>query len=223
MSSWGNKEIDAAKQCLVRAEEWVATSATMMESVRRTMEYMMETSRLQVEKAKKDAEEARDHLKMVEDHWDVIDVDSESGSQLRKDKTKQRAVSLIYFDSGDSDRENEDDHSTFVVEGCGVDGINGTYRKCGFCYDAPMYSKLGVWKGVDTVFKIHRYKIESKSKFKSNTAWAWAISTVSEDMNTGATEYSMLYSNYADSSSKLLPGDNWRLLRKGVYPPPKIV
>ena len=50
----------------------------------------------------------------------MIDVDSESGSQLRKDKTKQGAFSLICFDSGDRDRENEDDHSTFVAEGCGL-------------------------------------------------------------------------------------------------------
>lgn len=96
--------------------------------------------------------------------------------------------SVPHSDNSDDEDEYEDDedsrfgqdiiYNEIVVEGCGISEINGVYKRCGHCDDAPKYSKTGLWDGREEDFMLFRCKLTDNTR-------RWYISIV-----PGNSEYS---------------------------------
>lgn len=49
-----------------------------------------------------------------------------------------------------------DEEDKVTLFGCGLKVINGTYKKCGEKFGAPMYSKRGIWNGEEEDIVVYR-------------------------------------------------------------------
>ena len=84
-----------------------------------------------------------------------------------------------YEDDDDDDFEDDDSHHNYnsrewsevTVQDCGVQSINGVYKRVGHCDNVPKYSKVGLYEGNSVDFMLFRCKLSDGSR-------RWYISIV---------------------------------------------
>lgn len=99
-----------------------------------------------------------------------------------------------------------------LVQGAGVDEINGSYELHGELNGAPKYKRRGRWKGKDVFFFLYKYDENH-----------WVISTppAGEDTLDLSADVTDFYS-YDETEGNDVPHDGWTKAEKGVKPAPRI-
>ena len=185
-----------------------------------------------LEAAQRDHDEATEELKDAEESqkaaqrkWEVVDLvedddddeeqpESSTGSKKRAEASSDSAANASKKVRSNSTvaqevlaRSDINVADEITVEGCGVAGANGSYKRyCNNRYGAPQYSKEGQYKGEDVRFEIYR-------KF------CWVFGYRSTDQCD--LKFKWVYFNRSRSS--LPPSDGWVVFcPHGVEPTPKI-
>jgi len=102
----------------------------------------------------------------------------------------------------------------FVVQGCGIDEINGAYSRDGESNNVPKYVRTDQYLGRAVVFSLYRFRCSQ-----------WCISIIRGPEPSSDDDIDF-YINY--SNDPLPPTDDWTLLSEsfsnnhGVSPPPKV-
>jgi len=97
--------------------------------------------------------------------------------------------------------------STFIVGGCGLSEVNGTYTRVDAKYNhngAPMYSKQGQWKGNTVVYVIY---------WRSTTK-QWCIGHTKQDVDAGTGVPGGLCRSQPNVSRLAPPGNGWYMQMK---------
>ena len=93
--------------------------------------------------------------------------------QARSDQSGRRGHHSQYHDDHD-DMESDDDDGfdsdeygdtdEIIVEGCGIDAMNGSYKRQGACDSVPKYVRSGRYDGNDEEFTLFRCKLMDDSR-----------------------------------------------------------
>ena len=208
MAKEGSEVIQANNRRVSTAKKAAALTARNLQAAKLALEAAQKT----VEAAQKDHNEATDELKDAEQSqkaalkkWEVVDL-VEDDEEKTKSSNGGKKRSGVPSDSeannaGKKVKSDSDIPEEVLVEGCGVAGVNGTYKRDTYCHGSLLYSKNGQWKGQDVRFDIFSLCYPKKT---------WFISA----------QCGVLYLNASDSS--VPPSDGWGLSQYGIAPPPKI-
>jgi hypothetical protein len=104
-----------------------------------------------------------------------------------------------------------------IVQGAGLDVINGVYVRDGIVEGAGRYVKKAIWNGVEDTFSLFRCNV-------SNNTQHWFISIVPVGAQPGTKVDTDFYSapaltHYADYP----PEQGWTKASEGTDPPPMVL
>ena len=95
-----------------------------------------------------------------------------------------------------------------IVEGCGIDEINGVYSRVGYYDDVPKYVRTAQFRGRREVFNLYRYQETS-----------WYISIV-PGLVPGSARDIDFYTSICSESCP--PRDGWQITSNGILPTPTV-
>ena len=215
MAKEGSEVIQANNRRVAAAKKAAALTARNLQAAKLALEAAQKTvqaAQKAVEASQKDHNEATDELKDAEQSqkaaqkkWEVVDH-VEDDEEKTKSSNRGKKRSGVPSDSesnnaGKKFKSDSDIPKEVLVEGCGVAGVNGTYKRDTYCHGSLLYSKTGQWKGQDVRFDIFCLAYPKR---------IWFISV----------QCGVLYRNASDKS--VPPSDGWGLSQYGIAPPPKI-
>ena len=89
--------------------------------------------------------------------------------QARNDQSGRRGHHNQYHDDQDGMESDDDDGfddsdeygdtDDIIVEGCGIEAMNGLYKRQGACDNVPKYVNSGRYNGNDEEFTLFRCKL----------------------------------------------------------------
>lgn len=127
----------------------------------------------------------------------------------------------------DSDDDEDDDSRLYddvqkyqpeyiLVQGAGLDVINGIYRREGTFENAGKYIKRGIWKSVEESFSLFRCNVSNNTKH-------WYISIVPPGVQPGTSTDIDFYSAPMNEQDPEIPPDQgWTKAMEGQSPPPSV-
>ena len=127
----------------------------------------------------------------------------------------------------DSDDDDDDDSRLYddvqkfraesiLVQGAGLDVINGIYRREGTFENAGKYIKRGIWKNVEESFSLFRCNVSNNTKH-------WYISIVPPGVQPGTSTDIDFYSAPMNEHDPDIPPDQgWTTAIEGQSPPPSV-
>ena len=166
---------------------------------------------------------------------DLIASD-EGPSQRRSDYSGRREGTLVDNPRSDTDMQgihdseddDDDDDSRMyddvqryrdekvIVQGAGLDVINGLYVRDGFFEGAGKYAKKGIWKGVEETFSLFRCNVSNNTKH-------WYISIVPVGVQPGTnTDIDFYSAPVSTQAADYPPGQGWTKANEGVPPSPVV-
>jgi len=101
------------------------------------------------------------------------------------------------------------------VKGCGIPDINGYFTQSGSCDGVPMYTKISIYQGHETVFSMFRCKIYDYTR-------RWYISIV-PTAHPGTNQDYDFYAAIPDDKDGIFPPQaNWMPNEMSSSPAPKV-
>jgi hypothetical protein len=127
---------------------------------------------------------------------------------------------------GVNDSEDEEDESVYdetkyrpelvIVQGAGLEVINGMYHRDGMFENAGKYTKEGHWKGVDEIFSLFRCNV-------SNNTQHWYISIVPPGVQPGTnTDIDFYSAPVNEQNPDVPPARGWTKANEGQGQPPTV-
>jgi hypothetical protein len=80
----------------------------------------------------------------------------------KKIKSMQKEIGSLKANNTQANHlsDNEDDFDV-IVEGSGIEQVNGSYKQSGESFGAPKYIKKGMWRGEEAEFKIYKDRCDA--------------------------------------------------------------
>jgi ubiquitin carboxyl-terminal hydrolase 9/24 len=127
---------------------------------------------------------------------------------------------------GVNDSEDDEDESVYdeskyrpervIVQGAGLDVINGIYYREGLFENAGKYTKEGNWKGVDDIFSLFRCNVSNNTKH-------WYISIVPPGVQPGTnTDIDFYSAPMNEQNPDVPPARGWTKANEGQGQPPTV-
>ena len=219
------KNMDSAKLMSADAQRMMETAKSMMDRA----DNNMKNAEAMVQSSSKEVEEAAKCLKDAEKRWEVIEIDD--SPRKKEASNKRRKVSLSPQGPGNNtpnsaaavavsqqnssentDSSSDDNADQFVVEGCRIPELNGTYsRAIGVSHaGAPVYAKTGSIGGGMKNCVIYRKGCTSSYSNGQLLSHNWCIGWWEGDPNLGNGRPSTTYCHsYNDDHYTTPPENNW--------------
>merc|ERR1712238_646721 len=128
--------------------------------------------------------------------------------------------------SEDSDDYDEDDDSSLSdesvrgvqIQGCGLQEINGFFRRVGDHDECPRFSRVTEFRGREEVFSLFRCRLTDNTR-------RWYISIVPKNIQPGTNKDTDFYLATATGDQSELPdSDTWMTAKEnGTDPAPKVI
>ena len=125
----------------------------------------------------------------------------------------------------DSDDEEEEDYEAdlsdplelVIVEGAGLDAVNGSYQRSDTFDNVGKYSMVGTWNGGECVFSLFRCNTSNNTKH-------WYISIVPDGVQPGtSTDIDFYSAPLSESSPWYPPSSGWTKSEMGHNPVPAVI
>jgi len=107
-------------------------------------------------------------------------------------------------------------HQEIILQGAGIDAVNGTYTFRNSFDHVGMYEKQGVWENKEVIFSLFRTEDDKKDKW-------WYISIIPEDCDPGTNMDIDFYYSFALNHVGENPPKAWNVGDKGLDPAPECV
>lgn len=156
-----NRHLAAVKGELLEAEIRVKTLKDSLKAAklgRKNAREAVKVASNDYEEALADRSDAYACAAVAREKWKVIDLVESEDEDGESRQIKRRNGEL---DSGNGKRSKTSSNNTVgvpesvVVQGCGVDGANGTYHKSKlFHYGHQLYCKQGLWNGDEVTYAL---------------------------------------------------------------------
>lgn len=147
--------------------------------------------------------------------------DGRTAQILDNPRSDSDMVGVDSEDDEDDDSRLYDDVQKFgpemlIVQGAGLDVINGTYRRQGSFENAGVFTKRGSWNGSDRSFSLFRCNVSNNTKH-------WYISIVPHGVKPGTNTDTDFYSAPMDEKNPdTPPARGWIKATEGQSPPPGV-
>ena len=204
MANEGIEVIHANNRRVAAAKKTVDLTARSLQAAKLAVEAAQKNYNV----ATKELKDAEKSQKAAQEKWEVVDLveDDEQKPKSNYGSKKRVGVSSISEVNNASKKARSDSNipKEVLVEGCGVAGVNGIYKRDGEYNGSPQYIKEGEYKGDDVMFKVQRHSLK-----------LWLIRI--ERKKRGDI---FCYSNWNETF--VPPINGWCIRSYGVEPPPKI-
>ena len=132
-------------------------------------------------------------------------------SKLQTYERRIRALESRKRSAEDMSNNNSDGPDEMVVEGCGINAINGIYRRQGSNAYAPMYVRSARYHEQDEVFTMYKYGSPGSA------VWYISINAVDEPGTPGDYDF-----YFVEREDPLPPRTGWFSTYLGDDPPPTV-